>query len=267
MKMNPISRRTIAALACLLAVSHAGPPLHAETIIVGGRTIENAEMAEVTDVGMQYKTPDGPVVVPWAELSQFQRTTVQTRFAEALDHLRTRAMWVEGTVFERHKDGVVVQISLDLTPAGEGEEKKEGVEPGTESAEAEKPKQTEWKNGGEVAKGLVMIKDLKDSAIKMPGDPVAGIFYKVGTYTYEVGGFNLIKEIALASSAPPAWATEREWTNLEGKKIRARLRAVKDGKCLLEQGGKGYPYPIDQLSDEDKGLIADFEKHARLIPL
>lgn len=258
------------ALALGLALAAGRGGARADSITLGGRTIDNAEMAGVAEGGVQYQTADGVVVVPWSELSQFQRSAVQSRFAEALDNLRLRAVWVEGTVFERTNDGVVVQTSLDLkAPAatpGEAEAPEAKPAKPAEAAEA-KPKVTEWKNGGEVAKGLVIVKDLKDSAIKMPGDPVAGIFYKIGTFTYEVGGFNLIKEIPLLSQTMPEWAAEREWTNLEGKKIRARLRAVKEGKCLLEQGGKGYPYPIDQLSEKDRSLIAEFEKRVRQIPL
>lgn len=226
----------------------------AESITVGGRVIEDAEMAGVAETGLQYQTPEGLVTLPWAELNQFQLAAVRGRFAEDLDNLRLRAIWVEGTVFERHKDGVVVQISLDLTPGAEAEPA------GTEH-------ETEWKNGGEVAKDMVIIKDLKDSAIRKEGEPVSGIFYKVGTYTYEVGGFNLIKEIALCSEAKPEWASEREWTNREGRAIRARLVAVKDGQCLLDQAGKSYPYPIEQLSDADQALVAIFEKRAREIPM
>ncbi|MCB1086551.1 MAG: hypothetical protein KDM63_05865 [Verrucomicrobiae bacterium] len=225
----------------------------ADTITLDGRVIEDAEMLGVAETGVQYKTADGLVILPWAELNQFQRTAVTTRYAEQLENLRTRALWVEGTVFENTRDGVVIQISLDLKA-------------GNDVAD-ETPKVTEWKNGGEVAKGLVIIKDLKDSAVKKPGDPVEGIFYKVGTFTYEVGGFNLIKEIGLLTSAKPEWAVEREWTNLGGNKIRARLIAVKDGKCLLDAAGKSYPYPIDQLSEADRALISEFEKQARAIPL
>ena len=258
--MNPRILSFLIALGLAWAVA----PFAAlsDTITIAGKVIENAEMAEVTETGMQYQTPDGVVEVPWADLSQFQRTAIQTRFAEALDNLRSRAIWVEGTVFERHRDGVVVQISLDLKADSAPKD-----EPAPDADSEKAPKATEWKNGGEVAKGLVMIKDLKDSAVKMPGDPVSGIFFKVGTYTYEVGGFNLIKEISLLATGRPAWATERDWTNLEGKKIRAKLRAVKEGKCLLESAGKAYPYPIDQLSGEDKELIAEFEKRARQIPM
>jgi hypothetical protein len=258
--MNP--QTTVFFLVLGLAWAATPRPALAETITINGKVIENAEMAEVTETGMQYKTPEGNVIVPWADLNQFQRTAIQTRFAEALDNLRVRAIWVEGTVFERLSDGVVVQVSLDLKA---DTAPKEETEPGADAEKA--PKVTEWKNGGEVAKGLVIIKDLKDSAVKMPGDPVAGVFFKVGTFTYEVGGFGLIREISQLTQAKPAWGAERDWTNLEGKKIKAKLRAVKEGQCLLESAGKSYPYPIDQLSEEDRALIAEFEKRARQIPL
>ncbi|MCB1062160.1 MAG: hypothetical protein KDN20_04465 [Verrucomicrobiae bacterium] len=241
----------VGGLSLLVAMAGTISAL-AETVTVDGQIYENAEMADVGESGLYYNTADGGfVVVPWSQLNQFQLTAVKARFKEQVENVRLRAIWVEGTVFENHKDGIVVQVSLDL---GGGDE-------------SEKPEKPTYKNGGELAKGLVMIKDLKDNAIKKPGDPVEGIFYKEGTYTYEVAGFNLIKEIALCSQAKPKWASEREWTNREGNKLKAKVIAVRDGKCLFQQGDRNFPYEIAQLSDEDQELVAQFERRALEIPV
>lgn len=231
-------------------------PASAETITVGGRPIPDAELEGISEPGVIYKTPEGFVTVPWADLNSFQKAAVHTRFMEPLENLRNRAVWIEGSVFEVTRDGVVVQINLDLKGGNE--------EAGTEKTN----KPAEWKNGAEVLEGMVLIKDMKDSRVKKSGDPVAVICFKTGrTFTYEVGGFNLIKELPVLTEKKPEWIGDREWTNRDGKKLTARLVAVRDGKCLLHSNGKSFPYEIAQLSDADQALIAEYQKNIRLIPV
>lgn len=249
MNISLLSQTAIAVITLTLAVD----AVFAETITVDGQTYEDAEMAEVGQSGLYYRVgQEKYVIVPWAEMSQFQLANVKSRFADAVDHLRHQAVWVEGTVFENHRDGIVVQTTLDLD-AGESKAADSGL--------------PQYKNGGEILRGMVIIKDLKDSAIRKPGDPVEGIFYQTGTFTYEVAGFNLIKEIPLCTQAEPEWAREREWTNLQGNKLTARVIAVKEGKCLFSQGGKTFPYEIANLSPADQELVAQFEKRATAIPV
>jgi hypothetical protein len=251
-----INRPAVCVAGMFALLWAAGFIACAETITVGGRPIPDAELEGVSETGAQYKTPEGLVTVPWAELNGFQKAAVHTRFMEPLENLRSRAVWVEGSVFEVTRDGVVVQISLDLKG-------------GNEEASAEKvEKTTEWKNGAEVIKGMIMVKDMKDSRVKKSGDPVAGIYFKTGrTFTYEVGGFNLIKELPVLTEKKPEWLGERDWSNRDGKKLKARLVAVRDGKCLLHSNGKSFPYEIAQLSDADQALIAEYLKNIRVIPV
>ena len=253
--MSPFPALKAGGLCALLAFS-AAAPASAETIVVDGKTIENAEMQALSETGVQFKTPKGLVTLPWAELNAFQKAAVHSQFMEPLENLRIRAVWVEGTVFEVTEDGgVVVQISLDLK--GDSQETK---------PDAEKP--VEWKKGAEVVKGMVLIKDMTDSRAKNPGDPVVGLHFRTGrTFTYEVGGFNLIKELPVLTDKRPEWATEREWTNVQGQKLKARLIGVKEGRCLLISSGKPFPYDIDQLSAEDHTLIAEYQKRVRQIPV
>ena len=249
-------------LCALLSFSAAAHVL-AETIVVNGRAIENAQMEALSETGVQFKTPEGLVTLPWAELNAFQKAAVHTQFMEPLENLRIRAVWVEGTVFEVTRDGVVVQVSLDLKGGGGGEETKTDAEkPATE-------KPVEWKNGAEVVKGMVLIKDMVDSRAKNPGDPVAALHFRTGrTFTYEVGGFNLIKEIPVLSAKRPEWASEREWTNTQGQKLKARLIGVKEGRCLLVSSGKPpFPYDIAQLSLDDQALIVEYQQRVRQIPV
>lgn len=55
--------------------------------------------------------------------------------------------------------------------------------------------------------------------------------------------------------SPPRTQPERDWTNTEGKTIRATLLRVEDGEALLRlPGGKTYRYPVEQLSPESRKL-------------
>lgn len=245
--MNLPSTRWAAPLLLCLPLSAA-----AETITVEGREIQGAEMAEIGEGGVYYQVPGGGhVLAPWDELNQFQLSAVKSRFAAALDNLRLRAFWVEGTVFDKLPDGVVVQVNLDL-------------EGGDEEDEA---KRVPYREGAELAKGLVLVRDLPDAAAKKEGDPVSGPFYRDGSFTYEIAGFNLVRELPALRQSKPEWGAEREWTNREGARMRAKVIAVREGKCLFEQGGRTFPYEIDQLSDADQELVADFVRRARPLPV
>jgi hypothetical protein len=59
-----------------------------------------------------------------------------------------------------------------------------------------------------------------------------------------------------ATETKPAPPVERDWTNREGKAIRATLLRVEDGNALLKlQNGTVYRYPIDKLSDESQAQL------------
>ena len=65
--------------------------------------------------------------------------------------------------------------------------------------------------------------------------------------------------IAVATDAPtpkPRRAVEQDWTNTEGRTIRATLLRVDGDKALLRlKNGQVYPYPIAKLSDQSKALL------------
>lgn len=49
---------------------------------------------------------------------------------------------------------------------------------------------------------------------------------------------------------------DREWTNREGKTIRAALLGVEGGRAILRlPNGSVYRYPIEQLSDASRSLL------------
>lgn len=252
--LPPLSPASLVIASALAMAGTSVVPALAETITVDGESYEDAEMAEVGQEGVWYRVgPEEFVVVPWAELNQFQTANVKSRFADSLEHLRHQALWVKGTVFDRNSDGIIVQTEIDLD-AGEAKAADSGL--------------PQYENGGAIAHGMVLITDLKDNAIRKNGDPVEGIFYQRGTFTYEMAGFNLVKEIPECTEAKPEWASVREWTNREGNKLTAKVIATRDGKCLFEKAdGSTFPYEIASLSDDDQALVAQFEKRALAIPV
>lgn len=58
----------------------------------------------------------------------------------------------------------------------------------------------------------------------------------------------------------PAWAEERSWTNLEGRKILASLVEVAGDKAVLQMGGKNFEVPLASLSPDDRNYIAEWKK-------
>ncbi|MEX2579184.1 MAG: hypothetical protein WD342_09000 [Verrucomicrobiales bacterium] len=58
----------------------------------------------------------------------------------------------------------------------------------------------------------------------------------------------------------PLGAEEREWTNAQGKTISAELVEVADGNAVLKMEGANFEVPIQSLSIEDQGFIADWKK-------
>jgi len=50
--------------------------------------------------------------------------------------------------------------------------------------------------------------------------------------------------------------TPRDWTNIEGKTIRATLVEKKDKSVMLKlESGKTVEYPLDKLSAESKAML------------
>ncbi|MCP5539165.1 MAG: hypothetical protein H7A53_02815 [Akkermansiaceae bacterium] len=256
MKTPRISRWT---LALPLFAGLALPTTHrADSIKITGRSYDDAEMIDLAPEGIVYKTGGGNVVMPWDEAGPFQFAKIKTDFAEAFENLRTGAYWIEGTIFERHKDGFIIQNTID-TAVAEADSGSEGEKGGEET-------KAEYKNGARKLRGLVIVPDLPDPVLRKVDDAIAIPVYRTGSYTYDAG-FNLAKEIPRCSVKKPEWAQEREWTNLEGNKLVAKVIAVKEDKCLFSSNGKTFPYVIAQLSEPDRELIAKFEKYALKLPI
>lgn len=246
-RRNGVLVNLVVVVAGLLAGGPTG--LRAETITVDGVEHPNAEMAEIGEPGVYFRIKGADyVVLPWDQLSGFQVETVKSRFRGALENLRDRAVQVEGTVFDRVEDGTIVKVAIDID----------------DGAGASLP----YRDGAKVAKGMVIIKDLQDQANRKNGDRISGVFYQVRTYTYQMGGFNLIKEIPYCTQARPEWARTREWTNTEGRKILARVIGVNEGRCIFDQGGgKTFPYEIAKLSESDRALIEKLAKRLAAFPV
>ena len=61
---------------------------------------------------------------------------------------------------------------------------------------------------------------------------------------------------AQTAAAPPKVETPRDWTNIEGKTIRATLVEKKDKSVMLKlESGKTVEYPLDKLSAESKAML------------
>lgn len=257
-------------LAFCLAAGWAG----AAKIKVDGKEYEDAELFEIGVKGPFYKVGEEVVVVPWAEVDRFESAAIQKRFAEALVNLHQKAYWVQGTVFEKTEAGVVVHTGSSAE-AEEDKEKKEArknrkgqkEEAEAEAVERQMEKEGEavFKNGAEVATGLVVLKDLPRSQYS-EGTPVATLAYRIGKLPYEMG-LGMKKDLVVCNIAKPEWVGIRKWKNQEGKDMVAELVAVKEGKCLFRRGEKSFVYPLDQLSGDDQKLVADFQQNSREIPL
>lgn len=56
----------------------------------------------------------------------------------------------------------------------------------------------------------------------------------------------------------PTAPVMREWSNLEGTTIRAKLLGVEGGKAMLElENGQVAPYPLEKLSEESRKLAGE----------
>jgi hypothetical protein len=69
------------------------------------------------------------------------------------------------------------------------------------------------------------------------------------------------KEETTSSADDDLIAETQEWTNAQGNKITAGVRAVTAGKVLFVMpGGKVVPYPLLKLSDESREKIEELTK-------
>ncbi len=264
------SRRLLVIGVLLLWV--AGDDAHAAKIKVDGKDYENAELFEIGVKGPFYKVAEGEVVVvPWAEVDKFEAAAIRQRFAGALVNLQRKAYWVKGTVFEKKEEGVVIHTGSSHDDEGSSDkggtrkEKQEKAEQEKLIRQMANEGEAVFKNGAEVVSGLVILKDLPRTQYDV-GSDVEFLVYRVGQVAYEMG-LGMKKDLMLCNIAKPEWVGVRKWKNSAGKDMEAELIAVKGGKCLFQRNGKNFVYDLDQLSESDQKLVADFQKNSRELPL
>lgn len=229
-----------------LALSLPGPLAQAgETITVAGKTHVNAEMVDAAPGGAAFKTEEGEIVIlPWAELSAGQLSAIKAKFPLAIQNAKYEAYRVKGSIFHVVEEGGhIVQISL-------GDE--------------EIP--YEFKEGAVVPKsGLVFIRDIPTSVPQAVGAEIEIVAHRRQTYTFNMG--IAVKEIPYLTVAKPLWGMEQEWINADGKKMYARLVAVKDDKGLFEKGGKTFVYPLTDLDEEGRKRAGEIAEKLAKFPM
>ncbi len=241
MRILKLCKLVVAGWGLLLcSVINAG-----ETVEVDGTTYRNAEMDDVEPTGVRYKTEEGKfVVLPWTQLNETQLKTVKGRFQEGMQNLVLGAYAVIGTVFQLKDGDVIVQISTEEAGAIEGD----------------------YRNGAKVLKaGLVMIRNPTSEISRSLDDEVDAVAYFKGEMKFSMG-FSLESDIPVLTGHPPEWSLEREWKNLEGKVMKARLVAVKAGKGLFMMNGKQFVYPLDQLAPEARAEAEEIQKKFGEVP-
>ena len=53
------------------------------------------------------------------------------------------------------------------------------------------------------------------------------------------------------------------WTNKQGKEIKAILVRVEGDKAILRMNGKDYPYPISELSADSQAIVKEFAEASK----
>ena len=234
----------ITSLAAILTAPAAARPFELDGVRYSG-----AEMFEVGEDGVYYKLEEGGYLrVPWEKLDAYQVAEIREKFLASMTNLRLKALWVDGTVFQKIDEGVVVQLKFET---------KEELEPGAPA----------FREGAEMLFGLVIVPDLPETETLKESDPVQLIVYKRRMYSYDMGA-NLIKEVPFCTAAKPDWAQERVWVSREGKVLKGSLVEVKNGKCMFEMADGQKPVvPIARLSDEDQERVKAFQEGTREIVL
>lgn len=217
----------------------------AETITIGGQRIEGAEFVSLVPEGMLYLVNEERTILPWTELTEFQRQKVSEQMAKDLYNVKTRAIYIEGEVFERRVDGLVVRINDN----GDSDETT-----------------VDYKEGAKMAKNIVFVTGHPNQADYQDDTPIKLVAYETGEeYEFDMGIAK--KMVQTCSYDPPAWAAERQWTNKEGKSMTALLIGAKDGKGLFRMNGNDFPIRFDTLSEADQEIAAQFVKNSLNIPI
>ncbi|MDF1858738.1 MAG: hypothetical protein P1U87_00915 [Verrucomicrobiales bacterium] len=215
-----------------------------ETITVDGTTYTNAEMVEISPDGPAYKTEAGDMVIlPWTELSEAQLSTIKVKYPDAISNAMYDAYYIKGFVFHVSDDGHIIRISVE-----DGEERME------------------YKNGAIApSSGLVLIKDIPTSVPQGEGAEIEIFAHKRKTYTFNIG--IAVQEIPYLTVARPMWGMEQEWINTDGKKMYARLVAVKDGKGLFEKAGNRFVYELDKLDADAQTRAKEIAEKLKGFPM
>ena len=240
--MNMTSNRL---LLCGLIALAFGWNASAETIMIGGQRVENAEFVSLVPEGLLYLVNEERTILPWEELTEFQRTNVSTKMADDLYNVKTRAIYIEGEVYQRRVDGLVIRIRS----TGDSDEST-----------------VDYKEGAKMAKNIVFLTGHPRQTDFEDDEPIKVVAYETGEeYEFDMG---IAKKMVMSCSYdPPAWAAERDWTNAEGRKMNALLIGVKDGKGLFRVSGNDVVVHLDTLSDEDQAIAAQFVKNSLNIPV
>lgn len=233
-----------AALSLLSLIALTGYLFGGETITVDGTTYTNAEMVEISPDGPAYQTEEGEIVIlPWTGLSEAQLSTIKVKYPDAINNAMYEAYYIKGFVFHVSDDGHIIRISVE-----DGEER------------------LEYKNGAIAPlSGLVLIKDIPTSVPQGEGAEIEIYAHKRKTYTFNIG--IAVQEIPYLTVARPMWGMEQEWINTDGKKMYARLVAVKDGKGLFEKGGNRFVYELDKLDSDAQARAKEIAEKLKGFPV
>lgn len=158
--------------------------------------------------------------------------------------------WIYGSASNVTRDGFQVYSSERSLPVGRP----------TRSGSVREPQRT--KSGAPIFNGLVWVRGMTVGE----NTQFDRVLYRDGYE--EVGGKRLPAfAVAKPDVRVPDLAEEREWTNSQGKKLLATLRAVKDGAGqFVSPKGKVFSYAIDNLCEEDQVFVREaIEKHAATV--
>ena len=149
--------------------------------------------------------------------------------------------WIHGSASDVTPEGFLVwSTDQSLVPRRAGR-----------NGEIKEPKKT--KGGAPIYNGIVFVKKLQTGE----NTKFDKVLWRDG---WEVRGLKKIP--AFSASKPkidiPELAVNREWTNSEGKKIKATLKGLRDGKCQFQSDlGKKFTYDLDKLAVDDQILARD----------
>lgn len=257
------SNRLPAQFSCLLSVlliSLLSSPLAcAIDFTWEGKTYRDVRVVEVfkDEVTLESRKKKERVVVPRDALTGFlareikpvEEAQKKKRESEEIErpvsqHSLEKA-WIHGSASNVVREGFQV-YSTDKSLVRSRP---------TRGGNFREPKKT--KGGAPIFNGLVWVKGLTTGE----NTKFDRVLWRDGYF--EVGGKRLPAFTATKPEVelPQLSAKEREWTDLQNRKMTARLKQVKDGKALFvppaKAKGKPFVFEISKLSLDDQTFIKD----------